>query len=305
MKFAAGIVTYHPELSRLSESINRLYKQVDVVYIVNNTPKPEETFVNFIYGSKNTKIKYFSNDSNVGLAKALNQLCEMAIDEGYNWLLLLDQDSLISDNFFLNISKYVNLPKVGLFCPTVIEDGLGTFYNMTSSVDPLKNELVEVAFAITSGSFINLKYYQVVGGFYEELFVEGIDNDYSKLLNHLGVKIYLISSNFILHEYGSSEETVFSKIYFKIKNKNHPFFIRRNYPAIRIYYQFRNSVILYRRWGNVDKDFFKTFYTFFKGLFMQSVRVVFMEKKGFTNLFFLMKGTINGLRYDVKQVEAK
>lgn len=305
MKFAAGIVTYYPELSRLSESINRLDKQVDVVYIVNNTPKPEETFVNFIYGRENTKIKYFTNDSNVGLAKALNQLCEMAIDEGYNWLLLLDQDSLISDNFILNIYKYIDTPSVGLFCSNVIEDSLNINHKMTSDDTLADKEIFEVTSAITSGSFINLNFYKLMGGFYEDLFIDGIDNDYSRLLTYNGYKIYCLNNNFILHEYGSSEETYFSKIYYKANRINHPFFIRRNYSKIRVYYQFRNSVILYKRWKKINKPPFYHFVRYIYGLMTQTARFMLVEKNRIRNLVTLVRGLIDGLLFDVKKVEAK
>jgi len=86
MIFAAGIVTYYPELSRLSESIDRLNKQADLIYIVDNTPKPDDTIVRFLYKKNPAKIKYLSNISNRGLGKALNQLCEIAIKDGNTWL---------------------------------------------------------------------------------------------------------------------------------------------------------------------------------------------------------------------------
>jgi rhamnosyltransferase len=304
MIFAAGIVTYYPELSRLSESIDKLNKQVDLIYIVDNTPNPDDALVKFLYDLNPAKIRYKSNNLNIGLAKALNQLCEIAIKDGNLWLLLLDQDSLVSDYFFSNLIKYIHLPNVGLFSPTVMEDNLGIIHKMTSCNNLLKNDFVEVNFAITSGSFINLNFFQVVGGFYEDLFVDGIDSDYSRLLSHFGYKIYWLSSNSILHEYGSSEETLYSKLYFKMKNKNHPFFIRRNYPPIRIYYQFRNTVILYRRWKNVDKQFIKTLLRFFIDLFIQSVRIMIIEKNRFKNLIFITKGIINGMFFNVKKVES-
>jgi rhamnosyltransferase len=304
MIFAAGIVTYYPELSRLTDSIDRLNKQADLIYIVDNTPKPNNTLVKFLYDKNPAKIKYISNDSNLGLGRALNQLCEIAIKDGNNWLLLLDQDSLVSYNFFSNLFKYIQLPNVGLFSPTVIEDGFDIYHKNISGNNLLKNELVEVESAITSGSFINLNFYQVVGGFYEELFVDGIDIDYSRLVRHFGFKIYWLSSNSILHEYGSSEETLYSKLYFKMKNKNHPFFIRRNYSSIRLYYQSRNTVILYRRWNNVNKYFIKTLVRFLGGLFIQSVRIIIIEKNRFKNLISLTKGILDGLFFKVKKVES-
>jgi hypothetical protein len=135
-------------------------------------------------------------------------------------------------------------------------------------------------------------------------FFYGIDTDCSKLLRYFGFKIYWLSSNFILHEFGSSEETIYNKLYFKIKGKNHPFLIRRNYSSVGIYYQLRNTVILYRRWNNVNKYFIKTLVRFVGGLFIQSVRIIIMEKKRFKNLISLTKGIINGLFFKVKKVES-
>lgn len=305
MLHAAGIVTYYPDSSRLINSLNRLISQVEVVYIFDNTPKDNIIVPQLLLENKFTNVAYFPNEFNIGLAKALNQLCEKARYDGYEWLLLLDQDSLISENFLLKLEKYTSVPLVGLLCPTVVEEYFNICHGYNILNDLNENEIEEVEAAITSGSLVNLKCHEIVGGFYEDFFIDNIDNDYSRLLIHNGFKIYWIKENCIFHEYGDSETTLFSQIFLNMTKINRPFFIRRNYSSLRVYYQFRNSVLLYRRWSIVRKAFFTKTLRYLLGLLIQFIRLMLIEKKRLRNLKYVTKGIIDGLTYNVKKVEAK
>lgn len=301
---AAGIVTYYPDFARLTENISRLEKQADIIYVVDNTPPNENILEDYINNNHfKKKINFISNSFNVGLSKALNQLCQRARNDGLEWLLLLDQDSLISNNFFENLSNKIHSPNVGLLCPLIIEDNPEINTCIESNIDSNEINIIEVNAAITSGSYVNLSIHEMLGGFYEPYFIDLIDFDYSRLLVHSGFKIHCISRNYILHQYGTSEPTILSKFYYKMYNKNLPFFYRRNYSTIRVYYQFRNNVIFYRRWINSGGSKLKSTFIFIKVLFLNLIRQVILERRPLLNMYFIIKGLIIGFLVSVEKVE--
>lgn len=79
-------------------------------------------------------VQYESRPENPGLACAYNQALEIANAEGYDWLLTLDQDSVLPLNFLVRIAelarKFRSTPTVAAIVPQVKGDGrnLSPFY---------------------------------------------------------------------------------------------------------------------------------------------------------------------------------
>ena len=71
IRIAAIIVLYNPEMNRLHENIMAVYDQVDEVHLIDNTSNNiasiKEKYKN------NKKISFQCNNTNCGIAKALNQ----------------------------------------------------------------------------------------------------------------------------------------------------------------------------------------------------------------------------------------
>ena len=91
-KVVAGIVTFNPEINCLDNNISSIYNQVDEIYIVDNGSDNWEEIKKLINNYKKIMIKRLY--INQGIAKALNELCSMAIVNGYDWILTLDQDTI-------------------------------------------------------------------------------------------------------------------------------------------------------------------------------------------------------------------
>ena len=77
-KICAGIVTFNPEISRLSENIDAIRNQVDAIFIVDNNSNNINIIKKII--SKDSGIKLICNNQNRGIATALNQLMKAAED---------------------------------------------------------------------------------------------------------------------------------------------------------------------------------------------------------------------------------
>ena len=90
-KVCVGIVTYNPNIQRLRESIESISKQVNEVVICDNG----SFNVNEIKEIVNEySCDIIENSDNKGIAFALNELCKYAYENGYGWILTLDQDSV-------------------------------------------------------------------------------------------------------------------------------------------------------------------------------------------------------------------
>ena len=92
-KVAAIIVSYNPD-SNLFDSINLLLNQVEKVIIVDNGSK--EKYVKYIKSINEDKIEIILNKENLGIATALNIGVRKALENGYEWILTMDQDSKAS-----------------------------------------------------------------------------------------------------------------------------------------------------------------------------------------------------------------
>ena len=73
--FAAGIVSYNPDIKRFKENIDSILSQVDKLIIIENGSKDSEEIIKIIKSYDENRIKLVVNSKNMGIAKALNQIC--------------------------------------------------------------------------------------------------------------------------------------------------------------------------------------------------------------------------------------
>ena len=102
-----GVTVLYNPTEEIFENINSYLKELDKLYIVDNSEEKNEKLKNkFIEFS--SKIKYIKLNGNEGIAKALNIAKNKAIKEDYDWLLTMDQDSKFENEDF---SKMLDLVK--------------------------------------------------------------------------------------------------------------------------------------------------------------------------------------------------
>ena len=113
MKFAGVVVWYNPS-SDDKENINTYLEFLDKLFIIYNNENKNEIGIN------SKKINYIFNNDNIGVAKALNDAAKMAIKDGYEWLLTMDQDTKMNKKCFDKF-KYVldnmDTSKIGIITP--------------------------------------------------------------------------------------------------------------------------------------------------------------------------------------------
>jgi rhamnosyltransferase len=156
MKFAAVVILYHPCEKTLT-NINSYYDHVDKVYVFDNTEKGSELKYSLL---SLPKISYHHDGQNEGIASRLNAAARMALDDGFDWLLMMDQDSGFSSTM---MEHYLACVRNNQFHHEVAMFGVNFEEQLQPAESPcsavFSNEL------ITSGTLLNLSLFLVIGFF--------------------------------------------------------------------------------------------------------------------------------------------
>lgn len=290
----AGIVLFNPEMERLKLNIISIKKQVDLLILVDNGSSNIEKIIKEY--SEYNEILIIRNNKNKGIAFALNQICKKAIEKQFDWTLLLDQDSICSDNMIIEYKKYLYTEKVALLTPFIIDINKLTTIKYSEMTLPTVSE---VQWAITSGSLVNLNILSKLKFFSEDLFIDMVDFDYSIRLNLNNYTQLRINSTYLLQEVGNAEKTKLFRIQ---KDNSGKWSIKRyyrtNHSILRQYYMTRNRIILSKKYSK-----YRSFYKSFFYTLLLSFPKIFVEKNKVAIFNTLFNGLRDGLKYDVEKYQ--
>lgn len=227
---AAGIITYNPKMERLRENLMSISPQIDILFLYDNGSSNCED-IRYLVNACCNNVCFFSHSENEGVAKALNDMVSKALDMGFEWLLTLDQDSVVSGNLMSEYLKYVNNLDIGIITCRFIDRNTDDI----SHISPIDNS--NEWRCITSGSYMNLKVWKEIGGFFEPLFIDLVDYDYCYTLREHGYRILRLGTPYIIHEIGKSSRVILC---------GRPQ-IAFNHSPLRCYYMIRNAIPLAKR----------------------------------------------------------
>lgn len=231
--FPVLIILYKPELELLEKNIKSALKAgaKKILLVDNSDDRPFS--IERLRGLEFDNIKHVWNGKNMGIAYALNVGCSLLYNEGYSWVLTLDQDSIVPSNLLGVYSSFLsdNIDKVGILSC----DFLG---NKETNMSIFNYEFVN--FCITSGSLLNLDAWNNVGRFDEKLFIDGVDHDLSIRLKIGGYKIVKFTNLHLIHRLGDPRI---------ITLLHHRFNIRVGHSPMRAYYMTRNSKYIIKKYG--------------------------------------------------------
>lgn len=154
-KLGIIIVLYKVRIND-STAFNCLKKQLtdEKVLFYDNSPESDKTI------SSDDKIFYINDKTNPGVSKAYNEGAKFLKSIGCEWVVLLDQDTFLPDNF---ISVYIDAimsEKSKLYCPSVKLQGEDFFI----SPGPIKIKRVVANGRKYSGSLTLQKYAAINSG---------------------------------------------------------------------------------------------------------------------------------------------
>lgn len=187
------IVLYKCKLSD-SESyitLRRIFPSLSNVkcLLVDNSP------IDFVQEQIPSDVIYLRQDNNPGLAFAYNKALELAYSNDIQWLLLLDQDSSIKEDLFVEFSKVCNQQtKIALIVPNIETPNgvkispLNKNHNSCSDFG-FNKEL----FCINSFSIINVRFAKyVMNGFNEEFPLDMLDYYTCHFINNSRYYYYVL-----------------------------------------------------------------------------------------------------------------
>jgi rhamnosyltransferase len=238
MRCAAGIVTYNPEVSRLRESISAIAPQVDLLVIVDNASDDLVSLRREASACPTSCL--LESRENAGMASALNMIAARCLGEGYEYVLLLDQDSVVDSDLVPTLLKCFE-GNVGIVSPLV---------NDRNEIEHIakSDDVYEVARTITSGSLLSLSAWRAVGGYDESLFVDWVDFEFCNNLRANGFRVLRTHGASILHELGHQEYVcAIPRRAANGKWVMRPYY-RTNHPAVRRRDRARSEVITIRKY---------------------------------------------------------
>ncbi len=282
----AGIVLYNPEIDRLQENIEAILPQVDMVYLVDNASNNLEE-IRFCF-AKNESIRLIENATNRGIAAPLNQLCRAAENDGFDWIVTLDQDSVAFEDMVQAYRPYVERENTAILCPLVVDDREET--TIRSYELP---EIESVSRCITSGSLTNLFIWRKVGGFDERMFIDCVDFDYCTNVILHGYDVLRVNAARLHHRLGHATEIhAFAHIGRLLhKDRLKQAVYTYNHSPLRTYYYARNSLYYSKKYkGKIDAKTERKVYV--KWLVLK----LLFEKQRLAKLSAIIRGRSDGRR---------
>jgi len=266
MKFAGIVVLYKPR-EEIKEKINTYMPHLEILYVVDNSPNQQ----NESLLPKSKKIKYICNNENLGIAKALNIGCEHAIQEGFDWILTMDQDSAFTKDNLEKLMDYVEkeaTDNIGIVSP---------YHLIVTNVPRSKLKVEHPVEVMTSGNLLNLKLYQKIGGFKDWLFIDCVDIEYCMNLRVNGFDIIRLNEVVMNHNLGDSK--TYRVLWKKVVTSNH--------NALRRYYITRNCYYIY----DMYHEYFPEYCNYVRGGIKYQVRnIFFLERHKFKKIRNIYRG---------------
>jgi rhamnosyltransferase len=275
----AVVISYHPDAG-VAARLRAIAAQVGRLIVVDNGSAATERAA-----LASECVELIENAENLGVARALNLGVVAAAARGFDWCLLLDQDSVPDADMVAGLlavlARVPDLDRLAL---------LGCAYRLpgapvvpaAASVDDV--EYIDVETVITSGTLLSLAAYRAVGPFRDELFIDYVDVDYCRRARAAGFRVLETRRPLMTHSIGSPSEHRF--LWMHKWTTNH--------SAERRYYIARNQTVMMResaRYGPV-------------GVALKSLgrcirtakRIILYESDKYTKLCAVSQGWWDGIR---------
>lgn len=221
-----------------------------------------------------------SNPGNLGIAAALNRGVSWARGHGFNWALLLDDDSVPQPDMLATLARaFDEFPEKDRLA--VI--GSNRILNPGDLEQRTRSGWWTISDAvITSGSLLELGAAQKIGPFREEFFMDFVDFEYCLRARGLGFKIVEVMVPTMQHFIGD-RKTV-RLLWFKVHEFNH--------RPWRSYYKIRNFMFVVRKYALKDPWWiFRMSWAMTKTMSV----AIFIEESRMAKLRYTLLGLYDGL----------
>lgn len=264
------IVTYNIGID-FYKCFNTVYNQVEKVIIVDNGSEKETVDVLNEIQKQYSTVEIVYNKRNEGIATALNTGIEYAIENNYEWVLTMDNDSEATNNMLSSMKtvyESIDLKErkdiVSIF-PSHVEKGYGKYENIKESdLNNLKFDFIEAE--ITSGNLVKTEVFKALGLLEDRLFIDLVDVEICLRLLKNNLRMIKVEGAVLLHSLGNSTKR-------KILTKE---VAVTNHSALRRYYITRNRLEIWKMYKGLDCQYLKNSR---KDFIKEAVTLVLFEKE--------------------------
>ena len=222
MRIAACIVLYHPDSSDLEKNIRAISDHIDLLFLWRNSIEKV-----IVPENLSCRILWMGDGTNQYIAHPLNCCLSYCIENGFDYLLTMDQDSEFED--------------FGRFIETVSVLRNETLYRRTIIFAPNINHRYDISYSfiavestITSGSLCDVRAAIAIGGFREAYQIYWVDGEFCHRAHLNGYDIFTLTENNLKQQFGKITMVHGVTCY--------------NYSAQSYYFLFRNMLWMHREY---------------------------------------------------------
>ena len=276
----AVVVTFHPDANIL-DRLSALTSQVGGLVVVDNGSSLAELATLRPFLDQFPSRILIEHGENLGIATALNAGVRWAQMRGFHAVVLFDQDSQVTAGWMAAMLSCWNATpwgeRLGILVPAYQDVRL-------QAAIPSNRVREGLEAAMTSGSLLPVSLFARLGFFVDELFIDGVDYEFSLRVRAAGMVVAECPRATLEHRPGEPRV---------VSLRGRRLFQTANYSPARRYYQERNKIWISRR-------YFGRFPIFCAKLFLFSmkdfIKILMAEQNSATKARYFLRGIRDGLR---------
>ncbi|WP_342240592.1 glycosyltransferase family 2 protein [Inquilinus sp. OTU3971] len=283
----AVVVLFHPTAEQIARVV-KLRRHCDDLVVVDNTPQPDSQLA---ISFEAHDITFINEGNRNGIAGAHNRGLKIQFERGADAVALIDQDSVMPDNYFPVMREICTTLASQPFMvgPRIFEEAIQEYVPVleTNGIAVRQLDVREdtgmqrCATLISSGCVISRAAFAKIGSFDEKLFIDCVDTEYCFRARACGVPVYVTPALTLSHRIGDLR-----------RHKLGPYkTITLNHPWYRRYYNARNSVQLLLRHGRRYPVIFLLNLFTLREVFY----IAFLENAKLAKLIGILLGVVDGL----------
>ena len=239
-KICAVVVTYNRQVL-LQRCLNALIAQTrppDKIVVADNasTDGTEKLFRKKF--AQNPSIEYINLGANLGGGGGFHYGSRLAVDQGYDWIWLMDDDCVATEKCLEKLVGGVENTK-NVYSPIIlsIEDQKKVLWGIKATCHTGNTEVGTLPF---NGFLIHRDSLKTLGFPEKEFFIYGDDTEFNMRARASGKKIIMVTDSVMYHPYKNMIRGF--QIYKMFLNK------------LWTYYKLRNAIIIYKRYRYVSMN---------------------------------------------------
>lgn len=285
MRLAAVVIWYNPDVTEV-RNLKTYISHVEQLYVIDNSDNSNKVLLEEL-----ENVTYIANFKNKGIAAAQNIGCRKAFEDGFEWCLMMDQDSYWDSHQLTSyigiVSSYIERGYFSFGIKTSSNDVPVSYYqdfkNLIKKLIHYKSVLSEgneslnherdveyVSVLIASGNIFSLTHWNEIGGFRESFFIDEVDHAFSLDLQRKYNKA-LVKFNGIMmnHTLGQPHKSLFPRDDF--------------HTGIRLYYMVRNTYYITDEYPEFENQYHRR--NLYKRIFFQNLRDLKIK-----NIVYMIRG---------------